>query len=557
MATYEYMVVDSTTGEALEQIPLTGVTYTNGLNGAGAFSGTIDTRHPKATPSLLQTISREILVLRDNVPVFAGPIVGLNGNFKTLTINAVPVWWYMTKRTLELGRIYVDADMSTIFSDIMDTVNGKFLGDIRLTADPALNVTGQTYTITYEASTRKYAAEAITELCQIYPGFDWMINLAWNNTTGKVDRTYQVYPGFKGQFVDRAFTAYNVSDVTVTDDGTRVFNRVHELGAGSGNTQLIVSRSAYEPDAFYDYADSGTVGWTVGGTAGVWSSVGKPAPSFGVSDGGNMHQSRVHNVGSVIEFDYFHDGLGTSNAGNTDTGLVNNSGQFHFSCDSSGAGPVWCSFMSDGGVEGCGLSYGSTWGASPSTAGNSVSNLKLVQNTWYRVKVLIESTSVARIFVNGSEIQYFNGSTYEYGFPMPTMNGNNFGISGVASAAAYGTHYFDNIVVPQPTSAYINPGIPYIENVSSRTDVTNLKSLQLYAQADLFLGQWPAKIYSVKYVPSTAIPYGTVTPGDTIPLEIDAGWLQISGEKRVVSIPVTVDQGGGETVELVFNDLHA
>lgn len=558
MAVYEYLVVDSTSGDALEQIPLSDVTYTNGLNGAGSFSGTLSTTHEKATPDLLQTISREILVLRDGIPVFMGPIVGLTANYKQITINAVPVWWYMTKRTLELGRNYVDQDMSDIFDDIMSTVNGKFLGDIRLEKNVPFTTTGQLYSVAYEATTRKYASEAISELCQIYPGFDWMVELNVNLTTGKVDRTYQIYPGFKGVLTDQALTASNITDFQLTDDGTRVYNRVHELGAGSGNTQLIVSRSSYEPDAFYDYGES-TIGWTVGGSAGVISSVGRPSPSFGVAGGDNMRRSYSHGIGSTIEFDYFHDGLGTSNVGNTDPGLVNSSGQFYFGADSTGAGIVWSPYISADGVTGAGLSYGNSWGSAASTSNHLLSNMRLAQQTWYRVQIQIVSSGLAKMFINGTEAQYYNPSTtsYDYGFPIEPLNGNYFGFDGISSAAAYGTHYFDNIVVPQPVSSYTNPGIPYIEFVSSRTDVTNLKSLQLYAQADLFLGQWPAKIYSVTYTPSTTIPFGSITPGDKVPLDIDYGFLQVDDIKRVVSIQVTVNEGGGETVQLVFNDTHA
>jgi hypothetical protein len=553
MPAYTYIVVDTTTGDSLEEVTLSDVSYTMGLNGAGSFSGSMALSDPKCRRSLLKTLAREILVLREGVPVFNGPILGLTASGSKLQITAGPVWWYMQNRTLELGRDYVAQDMSAIFDNIMSTVNGKFLGDIRLDKASPYNSTGQLHTVSYDAITRKLASEAISELSQIYPGFDWMVNLRIDPTTGKTLREYQVYPGFKGVLVDQSLTFQNTIDFVDTDDGTRAFNRVHELGAGQDNTQLIVSRSAYEPDAYFDYGEYDT-GWTTGGDTAVDQGVGRPAPSFRLAAGGNMSRNYSHGVGSKIEFDYYHTGVGTNLVG-SETGALNDSGNFHFGCDSSGNGMAFGSYISASGVEGCGLVRTPSWGTTASTSTNKVSNMKLRSKAWYRVLVDIRSTTVAHVYVNSQQIQYWNGSIYVYDFPI-TLMGTHVGMSATGDPALYGYHHFDNLIVPQATSTYTNPGIPYIERVMSRTDVTDLKSLQFYAQADIFLGSWPSRTYTVKYRPSVALPFNFCTPGDTVPLDFEDGYFDVVGTKRVVSIPVTVDNTGGEVVELVFNDTH-
>ena len=547
MALYEYLILDSVSGDALEQVPLNGVSYSNGLNGTGTFSGSIPLTHPKANRSLLQTISREILVMREGVPVWNGPITQLSASGGSVQISAAPVWWYMTKRTLELGRNYVNLDLSQIFDDIMSTVNGKFLGDIRLTKTTPFTMTGQLRTQAYDATSRKYAAEAIGELAQIYPGFDWMVNLRLDATTGKVLREYQVYPGFKGVLVDQTLTARNTVDVTDVDDGTRIFNRVHELGAGSGNTQLIVSRSAYEPDAYFDYGEYLT-GWSLGGTPTVDSVLGNPAPSFSLTNGQHMSRSYPHGVGSVIEFDYYHEAGSTVSA----AGQANNSGLFYFGATSGGSGMAWASHVTSGSVDGMGIVSTGSLGAPGSSP--RVSNRALVSGQWYRVRIKIVSSTVAWLYLDGVQVQGWNGSIFVYDFPI-TLQGTTVGAAGLGATATYGRHHFDNMTVPQATSTYTNPGIPYIEEVVGRTDVTDLKSLQFYAQADLFLGRWPNRTFTVSYRPSASLPYGFATPGDTVALDIQNGYINATGQKRVISIPVTVEAGGGEKIDLIFNEI--
>ena len=90
--TYRYLINDGVTGDPLGEVPFGSVSYSYGLNGVGGFTGTLPLEDPKADASLLRTLSREVLVLRDGVPVFNGPIIALSSDLtaKTINVTAAP-----------------------------------------------------------------------------------------------------------------------------------------------------------------------------------------------------------------------------------------------------------------------------------------------------------------------------------------------------------------------------------------------------------------------------------------------------------------------------------
>ena len=551
---YTYILDDAITGNHLAEVNLTGVQYSYGLNGSGSFTGTMGLLDPNA--ALLKTLSVDMLVLRDGVPVFSGPITGLQASASgsTVSITASPVWWWMQYRTMELSRDYTNADMAFVFDDILTTVNGKFSGDIRLTKSASYNSgTGQTITRSFDATARPIAGQVISDLSQLYPGFDWYISLRLDPTTGKCLREYNVYAPFKGSLVDQALTQANLADLGQTDDGTRVYNRVHELGSGSGNTQMIVSQSNYIPTSYFNSGtnDSPPVS---SGTGGISTDNGYPAPSWYVRSGGYRAWTTNLGVGSTIDFDCYFGGLSSAGYGGTQNGSY-----FYFGCNSSGSGNAFCPWINyDSTTNRMGTVATGSWGTSvTSQASLTRSNAApLAGGNWHHTTIQIASTTTAKVWVDGEALySYQSSSGVCDGLTFPiSLNGTYFGIFETGSSNTY----IDNIAITAPTASYSTPSIPYIERVVSRSDIGDVPSLRLYAQADLYLGAWPSLTYTASFVPSAALPFGFCSPGDTVPIDYSYGpYLVVSGTKRVISIAVSVGDGGSEVVSLSFNDTHA
>lgn len=582
-AIYKYQVCNSKTGEAYEQVNMTGVTWSWGLNGAGSFSGTMRLDDPKVIH--MQTLSREIVVLRDNVPVFAGPIVNLQASLqnKTLAVTAAPVWWYMDNRTMELSLSYVNTDVAVIFDEIMETVNGKFNNDIRLDRKPDFDFsTGQLITIDYPSGKRKVAGQAIGELSETFPGFDFFIHLRLDAATSRCIREYQVYAPFKGVLRDQALTSRNLEEFSTTDDGTRVFNRVHELGAGSDDSQLIYSLSQRDSRDYYDDGISAS-GWSTAlaanGTFITDPDFGNPAGALRV-----RATSGPSGVAGTAYRETVFPSRGTPTiyqvgAGTTyefDVSMLPEHGAFlfFFACTATGSGQV-LQMGRDRTVAGSDVAKdefvlrdATSWTALGAVRGSEqdLSFNRLFSPAFVKYRIDLTSTTTFRLYViypnvsGGSSTQlipYKDGAgSFFDDWPL-TMSGSYFGF-GVQTKAGdtVETAWVDNIRVGRPTVASIPPDPPYVEKVQSRTDVTDLELLSLYAEADLFFGNWPSQTYSAKYQPSAALPYGYCEPGDTVPVKISYGWINVDKTLRVVNIPVTVNDGGGEFIELQFNDVR-
>jgi hypothetical protein len=353
MADYKFILTNSMTGIAMEELGLSGVTYSYGLNGTGEMSGSLSFEDPKANPVNLRTLAREIVVLRNNVPVFAGPIVGLTPTLSTqeFQIRCASVWWWMTRSTAELDLNYTNVDIADIAWEHIDVSQQKVPGGSkRITKSAAFKQTGQKLTRNFPGAQRKYVSEVVDELAVLYPGFDYMIELR-RDQYGVLYRDFKTYAPFKGVNVDQPLNPRNgLTELSFTEDGTQVVSRVHELGATTEDTTLLASKT---------------------------------------------------------------------------------------------------------------------------------------------------DTTTAGIY------------------------------------------------------------IPMVEDVVSRTDITDLATLNLYADADLFLRRWPLRAYSASYIPNDAIPFGAISPGDNVLLDAHCGLFHINVRQRVVMINVNIDAGGEEKIDVTFNELAA
>lgn len=254
MPQYRYVINRTLDGLPLAEVSLSGVSYTTGLNGAGLFGGTMALDDALCRPDIIAELSREVTVFRDGLPEWNGPITSIQPSLDngTCTISASPAWWWTTNLTNELDQSFPNGtDPADIAAFLLTTAQGKVPNGGRRIELGMWGPTGNAMPpYALNSYQRLTVAAVMNDLAQAYPGFDFDISLSVDGSN-VVHRGLRLYAPFKGTTVDQTLTlAGGVTNAGFTSDGTGAFNRVHEMGSGSGFSQVIASRNnlAYTAD---------------------------------------------------------------------------------------------------------------------------------------------------------------------------------------------------------------------------------------------------------------------------------------------------------------------
>lgn len=240
MTDFRAVVSDASAGENLAELPLSDLTFNRVLSGVGSLSGSVSVDHPAATEDNLIG-DREITVFREDVPVWNGPITGLDASRSggTVDISAREASWYLGKRTIEVDKTYTGEDVFDIVRDLVDYMQTKTdatYGDI-LADLPRFNVTsglaGATVDASFAGSARHTVQEAF-DFLSVDPetGFDWRMDYKTGSTRQSVVRTLTL--GYPSLGVDRteALDEHVLLDFSRNLDWERAATRVHVLGSG-------------------------------------------------------------------------------------------------------------------------------------------------------------------------------------------------------------------------------------------------------------------------------------------------------------------------------------
>jgi hypothetical protein len=190
---YSVAIVGGGALRVRDELPLSNVTITERLKGAGSLSGSIPNRHPKATPANLETENTLIVAERDGVVIWAGPLVnidlGIDAN--NLSLQAEGAWNLVRRRvirsslampraTMADGEVrFAQAEQFHIVSDLISHMNA-IRNDLGITvqwdeAGTFSAVSGVLRDRTYEADKGKSIGEAIEQLSDVQGGFDWAL----------------------------------------------------------------------------------------------------------------------------------------------------------------------------------------------------------------------------------------------------------------------------------------------------------------------------------------------------------------------------------------------
>jgi hypothetical protein len=252
VADYRVIATDLRTGARIAELPLTGLSFSSTLNGAGELSGVLPL--PSGDPQLaavyndaVDEVRRQIVVERDGAVVWCGVVWAspYNDASQDRTVMAAETWSYYRRRIIGTRRIYRAADQFAIARQLITDAATATGGDIGVTV--GTETSGVLRDRNYEVWERKNLGEAVEELADVIDGFDFGIDAAWS-PTGDLVKTFRLYYPRRGRRFGLTGHVFEVGRNNLISwdwptDGTRYANRIINVGAGEAEATLSSVRN--------------------------------------------------------------------------------------------------------------------------------------------------------------------------------------------------------------------------------------------------------------------------------------------------------------------------
>jgi hypothetical protein len=262
MATqYRYLFADLITNDILAELPLTNVSFTQTLNTPGSFSGTIlgsdinETGYD-ITGSTIPARTA-IYVDRDGVLIWGG-IIWLrtwDSDSQHFSFQAREFGSYFERRRItddfmagDQALVYDNEDQLFIAQDLLTLAQTLAGGDIGLVIPN--NVSGIDVTRVYYAYEFKDVWGAIKDLSNQQDGFDFNIDVAYDNNLEprKYAQTAYPYRGitFNANNADALVFEFpgNIVAYEWPDDGSVVSNKMYGIGPQSNEAKIVAVATA-------------------------------------------------------------------------------------------------------------------------------------------------------------------------------------------------------------------------------------------------------------------------------------------------------------------------
>ncbi|MFF7361076.1 hypothetical protein [Streptomyces sp. NPDC008125] len=235
MPVFEVLQVDMKSGNVVNSLPVTGISYADTLNGAGTCA--VGMPLDAADPATLQPGSSGLVVTRDGQPVWGGPVWTATADLAAGTLALSASGWH----SYYAGRVLHDgynrtADQALLLSDWFALCNKD--GGID-TDTSKLTTTGRVRARTWTQYELKVVADAISELAEEDGGFNFRYETYWRSATRVGNRALK--SGFGGSSFPFVLTHGVNCDVTqVSYDSAAMATRVYAVGADNGNGTKLV-----------------------------------------------------------------------------------------------------------------------------------------------------------------------------------------------------------------------------------------------------------------------------------------------------------------------------
>ena len=249
MAAWRYIGADLRTNTLLGDLPLTDVSYSEVLNGAGTFSGTLPLAVDAATSSTTRASVAAILtassqpgrtvvwMVRDGV-VLGGAIVWSRKRRKgqPATLAGAGLWSFFRMQHLRSTLAFAGVDQLAIARSLIQTaqaVNGADIG-VQLGTETS----GVLRDRTFNSWELKQVGEAVEQLAAVNGGFDFAVDVTQG--FGKVLTLSSPRRGRPAGTTAIVFAdGKNLLDYEVSEDATRAANVYSAVGDGDGAATMI------------------------------------------------------------------------------------------------------------------------------------------------------------------------------------------------------------------------------------------------------------------------------------------------------------------------------
>jgi hypothetical protein len=243
-ADYRYLFCDALTGQLLEELPLSGVSFSQQINSVGTFTGTLAiTDIPAAVNWQAATlIKRTLLVVeRDEIPVWAGRVMKrrpVGTGHTAAEVTAETLEGYLAREEIQADLTYSAVDVFVIVRGILAQHEATLGGSMNLAT--GANVAGWTQTITYLAKDSPKIGDAINRLAEVAPGFEYTIT--WSRSGNTFTPALTLATPALSTTADSLlleFPGNLAGPVDYPEDGADAPNLLTGVGADSGGTPLL------------------------------------------------------------------------------------------------------------------------------------------------------------------------------------------------------------------------------------------------------------------------------------------------------------------------------
>lgn len=254
--TYRYLFADMRTNAILAELPLTGVTFTQVLNGAGSFNARLlisDLREANYDIAGVTIPARTaIYVDRDGVLVWGGVLWQrtYNSTEQTISLTAREFTSYFERRRITSTLVYTNTDQLTIAQNLITNAQAATGGNIGVVVPS--NTSGILVTRTFFDYEFKDLFSAIKDLSNSQDGFDFGITVAYDSTNTPRKYMFTDYPkrGVTYNPLDPTAIVFeypgNLVSYEWPDDGSFVVNTLY--GIGPNSNEAMIRATAVAPD---------------------------------------------------------------------------------------------------------------------------------------------------------------------------------------------------------------------------------------------------------------------------------------------------------------------
>ena len=252
--TYRYLFADLLTNEIIAELPITGVSFTQQLNQAGAFSAHLllsgVNTYGYNVDTATQPTRNAVYVDRNGILVWGGVIWSRSYNSadQILSITAREFESYFEHRLISTTRAFTNTDQLTIVKTLVDDAQALPNGDIGVITPTVTS--GVLIDRVYYDYEYKNIYSAIQDLSKQDDGFDFNIKVEYDGVTFEPKKTLVLgYP--RTGNVDTGigdiqtpvffFPAGNIVEYSYPEDGSIVANNLYVTGAGSNEGKLLAN----------------------------------------------------------------------------------------------------------------------------------------------------------------------------------------------------------------------------------------------------------------------------------------------------------------------------